>query len=102
MRDLYISSGVAMKVRVIRHGVEQKTTMKDDYYDFNYQNPILLTDPAEIWPVREHFPTYCSYFCDIFIRLGYSTPYLCSNVDSYLSAAQSTKASAIGKSVTFS
>jgi hypothetical protein len=44
-----------MKVRVIRHGVEQKATMKDDHYDFNYQNPILLTDPAEIWPVRDHF-----------------------------------------------
>uniref|UniRef100_A0A914WP50 DOMON domain-containing protein n=1 Tax=Plectus sambesii TaxID=2011161 RepID=A0A914WP50_9BILA len=42
--------GAAIKVRVIRNGVEQRPMMKDDHYDFNYQNPILLLDPTEVYP----------------------------------------------------
>lgn len=45
--------GIAVRLRVIRQGVEVKSTMKDDHYDFNYQNPILVTNPLELLPVRK-------------------------------------------------
>jgi hypothetical protein len=44
--------GIALKLRVIRDGIELVPVMKDDHYDFSYQNPILLSNPLVIQPVR--------------------------------------------------
>uniref|UniRef100_A0A914WCD3 DOMON domain-containing protein n=1 Tax=Plectus sambesii TaxID=2011161 RepID=A0A914WCD3_9BILA len=40
--------GIAMRVRVIRNGVEIKSEMRDDHYDFNYQTPVYLSKPLVI------------------------------------------------------
>uniref|UniRef100_A0A914W9W3 DOMON domain-containing protein n=1 Tax=Plectus sambesii TaxID=2011161 RepID=A0A914W9W3_9BILA len=42
--------GVALRLRVIRKGVELKSDMKDDHYDFNYQSPVFLTKPIQLLP----------------------------------------------------
>jgi len=39
-----------MVIRHIRNGVEMPPIVRDDYYDFNYQDEVLLNQPVQILP----------------------------------------------------
>jgi hypothetical protein len=47
-----IYSGVKLRVRHIRDGVELQPILQDNYYDFNYQSPLMREHPIAVIAVR--------------------------------------------------